>query len=248
MPVAFFFHSVPSNPSSTVFPRLERQRPVRKQASSPAGTQASSPCSVPTYPRRSSQMTPSFLSRSLQTLPKYRSLPRSLSGCVSAHAPPPAEFCRPSLGFGRAAPPPPGLRVTRSRPRPSRTYAVWTVPQAEGGVLVKSALAQNQASARTLRLPARACGRPCGGVPLASRPETRTFSPGPTPWMIALPVVPSFTAPSFLFRYHCLRILNFNQESSILFLGWFPLVNVDSISNILGSQDSKYLGYPAWKV
>lgn len=173
-PVAFF-HSVPSNPSSTVFPRLERQRPARKQASSPAGTQASSPCCVPTYLRRSSQTTPSFLSRSLQTLPKYRSLPRSRSGCVSAHAPPPAEFCRPSLGFA-GAPPPPGLPVTRSRPRPSPTYPVRTVPQAEGRELVKSALAQNQASARAPRLPGRACGRSCGGVPLASRPETRTFS------------------------------------------------------------------------
>lgn len=215
-PVAFF-HSAPSNPSSTAFPRLKRQRPARKQASSQVGTQASSPCCVPTYPRRSSQ-TPSFLSRSLQTLPKCRSLPRSLSGCGSAHAPPPAEFCRPSLGFARA-PPPPGLRVTRSRPRPSPTYPVWTVPPAEGGELVKSALAQNQASARTPRFPGRACGRSCGGVPLASRPETGTFSPGPTPWIVALPMVPNVTAPSFLFRRHCLRILNFNQESSILFFG-----------------------------
>lgn len=190
------------------------------------GTRASSPCCVPTYPRRSSQTTPSFLSRSLQTLPKYRSLPRSLSGCGSAHAPPPAEFCRPSLGFA-GAPPSPGLRVTRSRPRPSPTYPVWTVPQAEGGELVKSALAQNQASARTSRLPGRASGRSCGGVPLASRPETGTFSPGPTPLMVALPMV-----PSFLFRCHCrLKILNFYQESSILFFGWFPSVNVDSISN-----------------
>lgn len=187
---------MPSNSSSTVFPRLERQRPARKQASSLAGTLASSPCWVPTYPRRSSQTTPSFLSRSLQTLPKYRSLPRSLSGCVSAHAPPPAEFCRPSLGFARA-PPPPGSRVTRSRPRPSPTYRVWTVPQAEGGVLVKSALAQNKASARTPRLPGRACGRPCVGVPLASRPETRTFSPGPTPWMVALHLV-SYSAVTAL--------------------------------------------------
>ncbi|MEJ1280311.1 hypothetical protein NN561_011254 [Cricetulus griseus] len=31
------FHSAPSNPSSTGFPRLKRQRPARKQASSPAG-------------------------------------------------------------------------------------------------------------------------------------------------------------------------------------------------------------------
>ena len=78
------------------------------QAVLTGGTWASPPCCVHAYQRGSCLTTPGFLSWSLHTLPKCRGRPRSLSGCLSAHAPLGSGLCRPSLGFCRS-PPPVGL-------------------------------------------------------------------------------------------------------------------------------------------